>query len=216
MGESTEARREIVAFPQRDPLHLFILESFAASGRSPSLEDIRERFGLTTLGEAEARVAALELIGAIHRNPGDTAITHAYPFSNEPTAHRVRLAGGPAVYSMCAIDALGMPFMLRRDADIVSRCAGCEVDVRIEVRGREIVRQEPADIVVWLAERREDCVAATDLCPDLNFFCSPDHLDRWRTGAGATGEQLTLSQALARGREVFERLMADSSPECCS
>jgi hypothetical protein len=215
MGESGDASREIVTFPQKDPLHQFILDSFAASGRSPSLEDIREKFDLFDLREAEAQVAALEGSGAIHRNPGDTAITHAYPFSNEPTAHRVRLADGPEVYSMCAIDALGMPFMLRRDAFIMSRCAGCDADVRIEVRGREIVSHEPEEIVVWLAERSEGCVAATDLCPDLNFFCSSDHLSRWRAGTVASGEQLSLGEALARGREVFERLM-DQSSECCS
>jgi hypothetical protein len=56
-------------------------------------------------------------------------------------------------------------------------------------------------------------VAATDLCPDLNFFCSPDHLTRWRERAGASGEQLNLAEALMRARKVFERLM-DQSPEC--
>jgi hypothetical protein len=207
MSRREQARKEIVAFPRRDPLHLFILESFAATGCSPSLEEIRERFELSTLGEAEAQVSALERSGTIHRNPGDTAISHAYPFSNEPTAHRVRLADGPEVYSMCAIDALGMPFMLRRDADIVSRCEGCGADVWIEVRGREIANHEPTDIAVWLAEHRDGCVAATDLCPDLNFFCSPDHLTRWRDRAGASGAQLSLNEALTRGREIFERLM---------
>jgi hypothetical protein len=183
------------------------LETFAGTGKSPTLEDVRDRFQLASVAEAEREVAALARSGAIHRNPGDALITHAYPFSNEPTAHRVRINGGPQVYSMCAIDALGVPFMLRRDADISSRCAGCGTDVRIEVRGRAIVSHSPADIVVWFAERMEGCVAATDLCPDLNFFCSPDHLAKWREGADARGEQLSLSDALARGREVFERLM---------
>jgi hypothetical protein len=209
MSELEQARNEIVSFPRKDPLHRFILESFAVTGRSPSLEEIRERFELSTLGDAEARVSTLERSGAIHRNPGDNAITHAYPFSNEQTPHRVRLVGGPEVYAMCAIDALGMPFMLRRDADIVSRCAGCGSEIRVVVRVREIASHEPADIVVWLAERPEGCVAATDLCPDLNFFCSPDHLARWRDGNDAHGEHLNLVEAVARGREVFERLIDD-------
>lgn len=211
MSEGPARQDPIVTFPWRDPLHVFVLETFAATGKSPTLEDIRGRFDLATISDAESRVSELERSGAIHRGPGDSLITHAYPFSNEPTAHRVRLAEGPEVYSMCAIDALGMPFMLRRDAEIVSRCAGCGADVQIEVREREIVRHEPAGIVVWLAERVEGCVAATDLCPDLNFFCSPDHLARWRDDAGARGEQLTLADALTRGRGVFERLL-DQSP----
>jgi hypothetical protein len=215
MSEGRGGDGEIVVLPHGDPVHLFILESFAKTGRSPSLESIRARFDLATIDDAEAQVSALERSGAIHRNAGDAAITHAYPFSNEPTAHRVRLADGPEVYSMCAIDALGVPFMLRRDADIASSCAECGAGVRIEVRGQEIMRHEPAETVVWLGERAEGCVAATDLCPDLNFFCSPEHLGRWRDDAGARGEQLSLAEALARGREVFERLM-DASPECGS
>ena len=152
-------------------------------------------------------LVALEGTGAIHRNPGDPAVTHAYPFSNERTAHRVRLADGPEVFAMCAIDALGMPFMLKREASIESLCEDCGVAVRIEVQDREIVGHSPADTVVWLGERAADCVAATDLCPNLNFFCSPSHLARWKERANARGEQLDLQQALIRGRQVFEHLM---------
>lgn len=201
------AEQRLVTFPRRDPLHLFILETFASAGRSPSLDEIRFRFGLATESDAEGLLVALEGTGAIHRNPGDPAVTHAYPFSNDRTSHRVRLAGGPEVFAMCAVDALGMPLMLNRDALIESQCEECDAAVRIEVKGREIVAHSPADTVVWLGERAERCVAATDLCPDLNFFCSPGHLSRWKERAGAKGEQLDLSQALLRGRQVFEHLM---------
>jgi hypothetical protein len=201
---------EIMAFPQKDPLHVFILERFAAVGHSPSPDEIRLRFGLATLTEVEEQVAALERTGAIHRTAGDTSITHAYPFSNEPTAHRVHLVGGPDVFAMCAIDALGMPFMLRRDARIRSSCAECGTVIGIDIEEREIARNAPRDTVVWLGERVDGCVAATDLCPDLNFFCSQTHLAQWRTRVTARGEQLTLDEALARGRQVFERLMESS------
>lgn len=200
--------KEIINLPAGDPLHVFILESFARTGRSPTLAQIRERFQLSSLAEAEQMVSALERSGAIHRNPGDPLITHAYPFSNEPTAHRVRLADGPEVYSMCAIDALGMPFMLHRDADIASRCEGCGADVRVSVRGSEIASYEPAGIAVWLAERGEGCLAATDLCPDLNFFCSMEHVTRWASDhPQKQGQRLTLEEGLTRGRQVFERLL---------
>jgi hypothetical protein len=189
-------------------LHIFILETFASAGRSPTLDEIQSRFGLATATEAEARLETLESTGAIHRNPGDPAVTHAYPFSNEQTAHRVRLAGGPEVFAMCAVDALGMPFMLGRDARIESQCEDCKVTVRIELHRGEMVGHAPADTVVWLGEHAEGCVAATDLCPDLNFFCSPGHLGHWREQTGASGEQLSLEQALARGRRVFEHVMA--------
>jgi Alkylmercury lyase len=44
----------------------------------------------------------------------------AYPFSATPTAHLVDIEGGPSVYAMCAIDALGMSAMLHRDVTIRS------------------------------------------------------------------------------------------------
>jgi hypothetical protein len=42
-------------------------------------------------------------------------IRAAYPFSATQTPHRVRIAGGAEVWSMCAIDALGIPAMLGRE-----------------------------------------------------------------------------------------------------
>ena len=37
-----------------------------------------------------------------------------------PSMHRVQLAGGPAVWAMCAIDLLGIPQMADRDATIIA------------------------------------------------------------------------------------------------
>jgi hypothetical protein len=196
-----------------DPLHAFVLETFATTGASPSLEEIRVRFSLGTVDDAEERVRALENTGAIHRNPGDASITHAYPFSNDRTAHRVHLADGLTVFAMCAIDALGMPFMLHRAARIQSACTECSTEIRIAIQAKEIVDHAPEETVVWLAARGEECVAATDLCPTLNFFCSPDHLGAWKDRSGAKGEQLTLSQALGHGRQVFEHLMDDTEEQ---
>ena len=205
-----------IKIPRSGPFHQYVLQTFAETGHSPTLEHIRDRFSLRTLSEADAMVAALELAGSIHRNPGDGAITHAYPFSNEPTAHRVLLAGGPQVYAMCAIDALGMPFMLRRDADIVSTCARCGVEVRVEVRSGRVTAYAPSDVTVWLGEMSEGCVAATDLCPDLNFFCSPVCVDAWTIVRPDTrGERLNFDEALTRGRQVFEGLLYGTD-DCCA
>jgi hypothetical protein len=192
----------------RGELHRFVLETFATAGRSPALEEIRARFQLASLAEAEAMVAALEATGAIHRNPGDTVITHAYPFSNDPTAHRVHLAGGPDVYAMCAVDALGMPFMLRRDADIASVCESCGADVTVALRDGRAAAWAPGGITVWMKELAPGCCPATDLCPDLNFFCSTACAARWAAAhPEQRGDRLDLARAMARGRQVFEGLL---------
>ncbi len=202
--------------PADDDLHRFVLQTFATTGRSPTLEHIQDRFGLPSVDDADRRVSELERRGVIHRNPGDRLITHAYPFSNDTTAHRVRLTGGAEVYAMCAIDALGMPFMLRKDAEIISACAQCGQDVHIYVRDGRVATYAPADVAVWLGEMSAGCVAATDLCPDLNFFCSPTCIDAWTSAHPEKhGERLNFDEALTRGRQVFEGLMYGPD-ECCS
>jgi len=205
---SNDRNNPVMQISGGDPLHRFILQTFASIGRSPTLDEIRRQFSLESLGEADAMVESLARGGAIHRNPGDASITHAYPFSNEPTAHRVRLADGPAVFAMCAIDALGIPFMVRRDADIDSQCATCGAAVHVDVRDGAVSEYAPEATVVWLTDPAEGCVAATDLCPELNFFCSAEHLDAWASARpNKNGQQLTFEEALARGREVFEGLL---------
>jgi hypothetical protein len=194
--------------PQGGTLHQFILETFAKTGRSPTLEGIQHQFALSSIEEADALVAELEQRGSVHRNPGDREITHAYPFSNEPTSHRVQLANGPQVYAMCAIDALGMPFMLKKGAKIRSACAYCEGEIQLQVQAGQIIQHSPEGMVVWLPTMREKCVAATDLCPELNFFCSPAHLSQWSTEHPEQhGQLLTLTQAVEYGRKTFEPLL---------
>ncbi len=198
--------------PQGGTVHRYILATFATTGHAPTLEAIQAQFGLASLEEADARVTELEERGCIHRNAGDRVVTHAYPFSNEPTPHRVHLAGGPQVYAMCAVDALGMPFMLKRDAEIHSCCRQCQDEVTVHIHHEEVTQQNPSGLVVWLPTVPGKCVAATDLCPSLNFFCSAAHLDQWRAAHPDThGQKLTLEQALAGGRKTFEPLLQDGA-----
>jgi len=194
--------------PQGGPVHRYILATFATTGHAPTLEAIQAQFALASVEEADALVTELEARGCLHRNVGDRGITHAYPFSTEPTPHRVYLAGGPQVYAMCAVDALGMPLMLKRDAEIHSCCRQCQDAVTVHIHHEEVTHRSPAGLVVWLPSVPGKCVAATDLCPSLNFFCSGAHLDQWRAAYPDThGQTLTLEQALVGGRKTFAPLL---------
>jgi len=198
--------------PQGGTVHRFILETFASTGHAPTLEDIQATLQLASVEEAEALIAELEEKGCVHRKAANRTVTHAYPFSNEPTQHRVHLAGGPQVYAMCAVDALGMPFMLRRDAEIHSQCTHCQAAVTVHIQQEEVTHQSPASLVVWLPTVQGTCVAATDLCPSLNFFCSAVHLNQWREAhPEKRGEMLTLEQALGHGRSTFEPLLQEAA-----
>ncbi len=203
--------------PQGGALHRFILEVFAKTGRLPTLEDIQREFALSSREKADSLVAELERRGSVHRSPGDQEITHAYPFSNEPTPHRVQLVKRPQVYAMCAVDALGMPFMLRRDAEIRSTCAHCGGEIQIQVQTEQITRHSPEDVVVWFPTVTEQCVVATDLCPALNFFCSPAHLQQWSAEHPERhGQLLTLPQAVEYGQKTFEPLLQGATEGCDS
>lgn len=196
--------------PQGGPVHRFILEMFVKTGRSPTLKDIQQEFALSSTEEAEAQVAALERLGSIHRNLGDRQITYAYPFSNEPTLHQVKITGGPQVYALCAIDALGIPFMLKRDVEIHSACAHCNREIRIQVKSGRIAQQNPERMVVSYTKPDGCCVAAIEQCPHLNFFCSAEHLNQWSVGQPEqTIQMLTLHEALKGGRKAFETLLQE-------
>ncbi|MGH8006550.1 MAG: alkylmercury lyase family protein [Candidatus Binatia bacterium] len=201
--------------PPGGAVHRFILETFAKTGHSPTLEDIRQVFApLSSVEVADSLVAELERRGSVHRNAGDREVTHAYPFSNEPTPHKVQLADGPQVYAMCAIDALGMPFMLKKDAEIYSACTQCRGEIQIQFQSGHIRQERPKGIVVWFPAMKEKCLAATDLCPAVNFFCSAVHLGQWRAGHPVqSGQRLTLLQALEHGRKTFEPLLQEGMKE---
>lgn len=190
--------------------HRFILEAFAETGRSPSLDQIKDHLGLGSAEEAEALVAKLQEQGAVHRADGDSLITHAYPFSNEPTNHKVRLNAGVEVFSMCAVDALGIPFMLKQDGKIASACGHCSGEVDVTISSGKLTFASPDGLIVWFPSAQAGCVPATDLCPEINFFCSEEHLAMWRSEQpDHDGESLTLDQAVERGKLIFGPLLEE-------
>jgi hypothetical protein len=100
----------------------------------------------------------------------------AYPFSGVPTAHAVRTFGGPMVYAMCAMDALGMADMLGRDVNITSTNPAYGREIRVEIRGRS---------VVWGVHMNPTAIAQVSKLPAGRLdACSPSLAG---TAAGMTG-----------------------------
>jgi Alkylmercury lyase len=85
----------------------------------------------------------------------------AYSFSGVPTPHTVAIDGGPTVYAMCAIDALGIADMLGRDITIASTdpASGQEINVTVH-SGR--ASWTPGTAVVFVgSDHRRDRSAVT-------------------------------------------------------
>jgi len=195
--------------------HQSILKIFATTGQSPTLENLQQELDASSLDEVNTILNSLQSKGLIHRNPEDPSVTHAYPFSNEPTKHVVKLASGAQVYSMCAVDVLGMPFMLKEDVKIDSVCDFCGENLSIQISKEGVVNTSSESIVVGNASSGCCSVSATDLCPHLNFFCSEDHLNQWNTKHPEQPAKLySLDKAIKWGRTSFEGLMSGEK-FCC-
>lgn len=91
-------------------VHQAVLRHFAAEGAAP------EASVLEAVAALAGRTAA-DVLAELDREDfltldGTGRIRAAYPFSTVQTRHRVRLLGGVEVWSMCAVDALGISAML--------------------------------------------------------------------------------------------------------
>jgi Alkylmercury lyase len=135
-------------------LYQWILRSFA-DGLPPKRDAANKtalRLGLEP-AQAFAKLAREDLV---HRDPRTGEIVVAYPFSGRPTAHRVRISERRNVNAMCAVDALGIPLMLREPSEITSRDPLTEEEIRIQVDPGGQVRWEPEDAAVFAGAQRRD------------------------------------------------------------
>ncbi|WP_224281255.1 alkylmercury lyase family protein [Streptomyces sp. LS1784] len=176
-----------------------VLQSFATTGSPPAaaeLESAAEPFGVPA-----AEVLA-ELVAEDFLTLDDTGrVQAAYPFSAIPTEHTVEISAGPTVWSMCAIDALGIPVMLDTDAVITSTDPVTGENVRVEFAGGKSAWQ-PATAVVYYGVCPGNGPASTVCCGYLRFFTTRATAEQW------SGRQVDLSGAVLDQAEA-ERLGAD-------
>lgn len=192
--------------PERD-LYRWILRSFPRHGRPPvdGLVDRASSLGL----DVEAALARLAEEDLVHHDPRTGDITVAYPFSGEPTSHVVRLDGGRDVYAMCAVDALGVPFMLGETAEILSLDPLTEEEVSVRVDPGSVLEWRPESAVVfWGATGGEGPSAAT-CCRFVHFFSSEETTRRYLADRPQLAGQIVPVQEAARaGRLIFGDLLA--------
>jgi len=207
-----------------------LMLTFPATGGPPDhpiLHALAEHYAIPL----EATLADMARQDLVQRDPTSGTIQAAYPFSGVPTSHRVTLladANGDApieIYAMCALDALGIPLMLRRDALVTSVDALTGENVCVRVRRISTVEVsvtgenkigdldswvavwEPSTAVVYARPEEHECeggVAAGSCCPMTNFFVTREQAEGWAVAHGST-EDVVLSQdeALQRAHTLF-------------
>ncbi len=204
--------------PAARGLHKAILRGFATTGHAPEPADLEP-----------APIGALtRLLQELHdhdvvRLDEHGQVRAAYPFSAVPTAHVVTIHGGPTVWSMCAVDALGIADMVGSSVTISSSDPVSGAQIRVEVRGGRTV-WTPATAVVIVgsdttaASTGGDCgpdvpgttAAADRCCGVMNFFGSPDTARAWLSAhPEVAGTVLTQPQALRLGVDIFGHLLRD-------
>ncbi|MFI1865465.1 organomercurial lyase [Streptomyces jumonjinensis] len=187
-------------------VHQAVLRHFAATGAAPGpevLEPVAAQAGRTA-GEVLAELAAEDFLTLDEAG----RVRAAYPFSAVPTRHRVRIADGVEVWSMCAIDALGIPAMLDADAVISSTDPVTGEPVTVTIRDGKTV-WEPQEAVVFVGQRPGGGPAATACCDALNFFTSDATARSWTAGhPGIPGLILGQAQAGQIAAQTFGPLLA--------
>jgi hypothetical protein len=192
--------------PEENDLRKAILTAFVKGGSAPSVHEIAHGLARPA-GEVLEGVRKLAAYDLIVWMEDEARLVSAYPFSGVPTAHHVLIDGHTILYAMCAIDALGIPFMLGQGAKIRSRCFFCQQPVLVDVHGGALQEASPLTTVVWFSER-DGCCVAEARCPLMNFFCHEGHLHVWlTTSPGERGTALSVREAVNVGKAIFGELL---------
>lgn len=202
----TDRPRRAEQLPDRlRQVHRAILRHFATTGTAPNVGDIRAAVNAADLDTVNALrdLAQQDLVAVDNAE----RLVAAYPFSPTPTPHAVSL-GGVEVFAMCAIDALGMPFMLSTDAVITSTDPHTGQSVCVTITDG-VATYEPAEAVVVYAATGAAGRSVDTCCSTINFFTNPAAAHEWITAhPGLAATILEQDQAVTLGRDIFEPLLA--------
>jgi hypothetical protein len=213
----TTAERIAQVSPAARTVHRAVLQAFATTATAP------DRAALTLAAadaDLDGLLAELHARDVIRLDPAG-AIGAAYPFSARPTAHVVDIDGGPTVFAMCAIDALGMSAMLRRSVTIHSTEPDTGAPITVTVHnGRARWSPDTTVAVVGATGTNPDCcppgsgvpavvgVAADVGCGVMNFFTEHATAAGWLAAhPEVTGEVLSRKPALRLGVNLLGHLL---------
>ena len=200
--------------PTENMIRAFILFEFSEGNpvNAADLIPMEKQLGV----DMQSILDKFSKLDLIHWDQTSGKVTVAYPFSGKATPHRVTLSGKSPAYSMCAIDALGIPSMFASDTRIESECAFCGKKINIDVKNNVPV-SDPETVVVGVGTvaNMNSCgpascgtepnpSVASSCCPAIQFYCSEEHWSQSNAkNATEAGDKLTLTEAFAVGAGVF-------------
>lgn len=198
------ARRTAALTPSERDFYQWILGRFGRDGR-PSAQALGKRAQRIGL-DLERALETFAREDLVHVG-ADGEIGVAYPFSGQPTAHRVRFESGREVFAMCAIDALGIAPMLDEPIQIRSRDPHNGDEIRVEVAPDGSAASQPDTAVVVVGCGRSGA-SFNACCPLLNFFTSSETADGWLSEhPRVDGRCISIEEAVEAGRLVFGEVL---------
>jgi len=191
-GQSFAARAGNLAQSER-ALYRTILERFIEDAAFP-LD--------STPADAVTRLVEADLI----QTDSNGRLTVAYPFSRQPTRHRVTMHDGRSYYAMCAIDALGIPYMLNEHGELQAQEPDGQLVVRVTVDPKGEPTWTPTGAVA-VAAFGDGCCLAQSACPHINLFASPNTAIRYLDAHVLQGSILSITDATKAGQRLFGDLL---------
>ncbi len=189
-----------------------ILRLYAHLARAPAMDEVAADAGLPR-PRVKEHLGHLRSRDLVLLDSTGERILGAYPFTEAATGHSVTFEGtGRTLATMCAIDALGAGAMCRDDVMIRSACRACGGDVVAftDHHGMILKQVAPTTAVAWVGLRQSSGCAADTLCRELLFFCSDEHLARWREDRG-DGHRLSPEEAFQVGKALFSSGYTENS-----
>jgi Alkylmercury lyase len=192
--------------PAARQVHRAVLAAFVTAGQPPPAAEI-ERLIRSGAGEPDrvrAELTAADLLGFTPRGE----IRAAYPFSPAPTSIRVSWDGGPDVYAMCAIDALGMSAMLGRPVAITAAEPGTGRTITVTIEG-DRARWASRTAVVFAGDTgNPGCPSVDRCCGYISFFTTRRAARAWaRRHPEIIGTVLRQAGALRISIDTFGALL---------
>ena len=187
-------------------VHRAVLAAFTATGHPPPAAEIERliRAGGGDPQRVRAELTEADLLAFSARGE----IRAAYPFSPASTI-LVRWDGGPEVYAMCAIDALGMSAMLGRPVTITASEPDTGRAITVTVDAGQ-ARWAPRTAVVFAGDAGDaGCPSVDRCCGYISFFTTRRAARAWaRRHPEITGTVLRRDAALHFGIDAFGALLA--------
>jgi Alkylmercury lyase len=192
-------------------VHQAVLRSFVNSGAPPSITGLAEHAAPFDVAAVLAELAGGDFLYLSR----DGQITAAYPFSALPTRHIVRISESATVFSMCAIDALGISAMTGLPVVIESADPSTGEPVTVHVDGASS-SWNPATAVVYVGYTGSQCdgPSASVCCGYMNFFATWASASAWAAShPEIRGGILSQDRALQIGIGIFGQLLRQPTPD---